>query len=80
MAEFKGLPEEIKQKLLRQMQEEIDSVSVINEKGRPCTLYEIEKMSDEIGKRYKQRFIEELAKYEASEYVKKNSVKPVEKN
>lgn len=65
------LPKEIQEKILADVQKELDSISVINEKGNLLNLYEIETKVADIGRRYKQQLIEEISQYESDELNKK---------
>ena len=65
------LPKEIQKKILADVQKELDSISVVNEKGNLLNLYEIETKVADIGRRYKQQLITEIAQYESDELGKK---------
>ena len=65
------LPKEIQKKILADVQKELDSISVINEKGNLLNLYEIETKVADIGRRYKQQLIQEISQYESDELDKK---------
>jgi hypothetical protein len=70
------LPEELKKEFLKMMREDIDNVTITNN-GRPCTFDELESKVLDLGKNYKQRMLEKLAKFEAEEYGKKKRVRTV---
>jgi hypothetical protein len=71
------LPEELRKEFLKMMKEDIDNVTITND-GRPCTFDELESKVLALGKNYKQRMLERLAKFEAEEYGKKKRVRIVE--
>ena len=65
------LPKEIQEKILADVQKELDLISVTNEKGNLLNLYEIETKVADIGRRYKQQLITEITQYESDELGKK---------
>ena len=58
------------------MKEDIDGITITNN-GKPCTFDELESKVLDLGKNYKQRMLEKLAKFEAEEYGKKKRVRTV---
>jgi septum formation inhibitor-activating ATPase MinD len=73
------IPEELKNEILKMVAEDIDTITVTNN-GRPCTFDELEGKVLNLGKSYKQRMLEKLAKFEAEEYGKKKRVRTVKES
>jgi septum formation inhibitor-activating ATPase MinD len=73
------IPEELKNEILKMVEEDIDAITVTNN-GRPCTFDELEGKVLNLGRNYKQRMLEKLAKFEAEEYGKKKRVLTVKES
>jgi hypothetical protein len=73
------IPEELKNEILKMVKEDIDSLTVTNN-GRPCTFDELEGKVLNLGRNYKQRMLEKLARFEAEEYGKKKRVRIVKES
>lgn len=73
------IPEELKNEILKMVKEDIDNLTVTNN-GRPCTFDELEGKVLNLGRNYKQRMLEKLAKFEAEEYGKKKRVRIVKES